>query len=151
MISQKRWYLRWTMLMNYSVNTWLSFFKLTLMDHSIFCWVQPPFILLKNTWKLSIHLYWTLMEYHSFGIKFFKIQNKDQCCWGFMGICKKSINVPFSIFTSMLHPRFLEGFDYMYTEWVCTHLHFWIEFLFLYLSLRVPVYLGARGSLFFIT
>ncbi len=43
-----------------------SFSKLILMDLLIFCWVKPPFILLKNTWRLFIRLHWTLMEYHPF-------------------------------------------------------------------------------------
>ncbi len=61
------------MLMNYSVKIWLSFSKLILMDLLIFRRVQPPFILLKNTWRLFIRLHWTLMEYHPFGIEFWWI------------------------------------------------------------------------------
>ncbi len=72
-MSLEGWYLRRTMLMNYSVKIWLSFSKLTLMDLFIFCRVQPPFILLKNIWRLCIRLHWTLMEYHAFGIKFWWI------------------------------------------------------------------------------
>ncbi len=72
MMSLKGWYLRRTMLMNYSVKIWLSFSKLTLMDLLIFHQVQPPFILLKNTWRLFIRLHWTLMEYHPFKIKFWQ-------------------------------------------------------------------------------
>jgi hypothetical protein len=76
LISQKWWYQRRTMSMICSVKTWLSFFKVTLMDPLNFHWMQSPFSHLKNTWRLSIHLHWTLIKYLPFGIKFFEIQKQ---------------------------------------------------------------------------
>ncbi len=80
----------------FSIKTWLSFFKLTLMDPLIFCWMQSPFSHLKNIWRLSKCLPWTLIKYLPFGIKFFEIQKQYYCCWGIMGMCKESINYSFS-------------------------------------------------------
>ncbi len=45
---------------------------------------------------------------------------------------------------------YIIGFDYMYTEWVRTHLHFRIEFLFFGTYLYVFLYTWAQGGVCFL-